>query len=684
MPSFRCTLQAASLLLAATCINPMWGQSATPARTETGKSAAYYHAALAHLYSELAAQPGGRSEFIGKAIDNYKLAMKADPESGYLANSLADLYLQTGQIRTAVSEFEEVVRRNPNDTNGRRILARFYTARIREGNQNRINQEMTKAALEQYRKVSELAPGDVDNWLMLGRMEKLAQNSSAAEKAFKQALALDKDNEDAMTGLAMVYSDLGDTAAASQMLKRVAERNPNLRTLTSLAGNYEQMKEYKLAAETYGRALEMNKENADLKRAYAQALFVAEDMDKAQAVFEELAAEDPNDLLAALRLSQIYRQKRDFTKAQEFAKKARQLDPNNLEIRYNEVSLLEAEGKTPEAITLLKEVLETIPKRPTSVSEKSNRIILLERLGMLYRMTEQTPLAVAAYREITELDPDISGRATAQVIDAYRAGKDYAAAEAELKSALAKYPDDRVVKVIGANLHADLGRFKEAEATLRSLLNGKDDRETYMALAQVYDKSKNYAEMAKVLDATEKLSRNDDEKEAVFFMRGAMLERQKKYDAAEVEFKKVLAINPESASALNYLGYMLADRNMRLNEALEMIKKAVDMDPYNSAYLDSLGWVYFRMNRLDEAEDYLKKSIARGSRDATVHDHLGDVYAGQENLKAAIAQWELAIREWHTNAPSDLDPAEVAKLQKKVEGAKVRLARENGTARPKQ
>jgi tetratricopeptide (TPR) repeat protein len=190
--------------------------------------------------------------------------------------------------------------------------------------------------------------------------------------------------------------------------------------------------------------------------------------------------------------------------------------------------------------------------------------------------------------------------------------------------------------------------------------------------------------MAKAIDAAEKLSTSDDEKEAIYFMRGAMLERQKKYDAAEAEFKKVLAMNPESSSALNYLGYMLADRNVRLNEALEMIKKAVDMDPYNSAYLDSLGWVYYRLNRFDEALDALKKSIARGSRDATVHDHLGDVYASQNNLKAAISHWDIAIREWNNNAPSDLDPAEVARIQKKVEGAKVRLARENGNARPQQ
>ena len=656
---------------------PAWGQTAGQQPAREQRSAAYYHAALGHLYAELAAQYGGRGEYVSKAIDNYKLAMRADPDSSFLANSLADLYLQTGQLRSAVAEFEEVIRRNPDDINARRILARFYTARIREGQQNRLNQEMLRAALEQYNKVVEKSPNDAETWLFIGRLEKLAQNSANAEKAFKKALELDKENEEAMTGLAMVYADLGDNTGASEMLRRVAEKNPNLRTLTSLAATYEQMKEYKLAAETYGRALEMNKENTDLKRAYAQALFVAGENDKAQTVFEELIGEESNDLLAALRLSQIYRQKRDYAKAHQYATKARQLDPNNLEVQYNEVSLLEAEGKSPEAIALLKEVLDSIPKRPTSLSEKNNRVILLERLGILYRASEQIPQAVTAFREIMEIDPDVGGRAAAQIVDALRAGKDFAQAEAEMKKALEKYRDDRVVKLVAANLYADLGQFAEAEATLKALLDGKDDRETFISLAQVYEKAKKYGEMQKAIDAAEKLSTTEEEKEAVYFVRGAMYERVKKYSEAEAEFRKVLALNPESPSALNYLGYMLADRNARLEEALEIIRKAVDMDPHNSAYLDSLGWVYFRMNRLDEAAEYLKKSLERGSRDATVHEHLGDVYFSKDNMKDAISQWEIAIREWHSSAPSEMDPEAVAKIQKKLEGAKVRLARED-------
>jgi tetratricopeptide (TPR) repeat protein len=216
---------------------------------------------------------------------------------------------------------------------------------------------------------------------------------------------------------------------------------------------------------------------------------------------------------------------------------------------------------------------------------------------------------------------------------------------------------------------------------MKKLLDGKDDRNTHLALAQVYEKTKNYPEMGKALDAAEKLSKSSEEKEAVYFMRGAMFERSKNHDAAEVEFRKVIGINAENASALNYLGYMLADRNIRLEEALSLIGKAVELEPNNGAYLDSLGWVYFRLDKLDEAETYLRRAVERTPRDPTVNDHLGDVLAKRGKLKDAIAQWETALKEWHASPPSEMDGVEVAKVGKKLEGAKVRLAQESRPVR---
>ncbi len=217
------------------------------------------------------------------------------------------------------------------------------------------------------------------------------------------------------------------------------------------------------------------------------------------------------------------------------------------------------------------------------------------------------------------------------------------------------------------------------------MLDGKNDRETYLSIEDVYQKAKNYGEASKALDQAEKLSASNDEKGAVYFQRGALLERQKKLDQAEKAFRQVLdTANPKDpiyASTLNYLGYMLADQNMRLSEAEDLIKRALDIEPNNYAFLDSMGWVNFRLNRLDDAERALTHSIQIEAKDPTIHDHLGDVYFKEGKLREAIAQWQSSLQEVNSGNASEMDPDDVAKVQKKLDNARVKLAKEQA---PKQ
>jgi tetratricopeptide (TPR) repeat protein len=219
---------------------------------------------------------------------------------------------------------------------------------------------------------------------------------------------------------------------------------------------------------------------------------------------------------------------------------------------------------------------------------------------------------------------------------------------------------------------------------VQELTSGKDDRESRFTRAQIYEKTKRYDLMAEELEALLAQSRTDDEKSSVLFMSGAMYERQKRYDEAESAFRKVLELDPDNSSAMNYLGYMFADRNVKLEEALQLIKRALEYDPANGAYLDSLGWVYYRMDRLPEAEETLLIAAQKVPRDPVVHDHLGDVYFGSGKLREAIAQWKVSLREWTTSPASEKDLAQMASVQKKLEGAEVQLASESTGAASKE
>ncbi|HTW65914.1 MAG TPA: tetratricopeptide repeat protein [Bryobacteraceae bacterium] len=657
----------------------------TPAaapNTKVDKAAAYYNYSLGHLYAELAAAYGNRGEYFNKAVDAYRAALKADPGATFIAEELSDLYIQSGRLREAVSDAEDALKQNPNDLNSRRLLARIYTHLIGDSQTNQIDTDMVKKAIEQYQKITETDPKDVDSWIMLGRLQKALQNSTEALAAYKKALAIDPDNEDAMTGLATVYADLGDNRAAAEMLQKVADKDPNPRSLTSLAGVYEQLKDYSLAAEMLRRAVEQQPGNSDLKHALAEDLLLSNQLDDALKLYQEAVTEDPRDEHSELRISQIYRQKHDFAKAREAADKAKEIAPDDLEVQYNDVNLLEAEGKIPEAIKTLKGILDATAKKSYTASEKSSRSFLLQSQAELQRTIEQYNPAIDTFRQLADLDPDSGSRIEAEIIETYREAKDYPKAIAEGDAASKKYPNDRFVITARAAVLSDLGKTDQAVAETRKLLGGKNDREVYFSLADIYEKSKNWTEMGKVLDAAEKLSQTSEDKQLLDFRRGAMYERMKNFQAAEAEFRKVLALNPDNDAALNYLGFMLADRNVRLDEAREMIVKALSREPNSGAYLDSLGWVYYRQNKLPEAEDKLREALQYMSRDPTVHDHLGEVYFREGKVREAIAQWQSSLREWQAGPPSDLDHSEMSKVQKKLEDAKVRLARETSVKQP--
>ena len=672
-----------ALSLVVFSINAVWAQQAssktTPSGSKNDKGSAYFNYSMAHIFADLAASSGNKSEYLNPAIEYYKNAIKADPKAGFMSTELSDLYVQAGLGNRAVTEAEAALKANPTDLSSRRILGRIYARLIGDPQANKIREDMVRKAIDQYQKVSEVEPDDVDAWVMLGRLNKVAQDNAQSEKAYKRVLELEPENEDALTGLAMAAAEAGDVTGAAAMLEKASTKNPNPRSLAQLAETYEQMKDFRNAAKAWQKALDLSGGNPEIKRQLANNLVMSDQLDEAVRVYEELVQDEPKDLGSMLRLSQIYRQKKNYVKARDFAAKARELDSTNLDVRFNDVILLEAEGKTTEALALMREMLQTTTRKSYLPQEKTNRISLLERLGVMERTYDQFGEAVKHFEEAMALEPGSTPLMQAQVVETYRQAKNYAKADATVDEYLKASPNDRRLRLLKGTLLSEMGKPQQGADAIAKLLDGKQDRETYLSIAQVWEKGKNYPEMGKALDSAEKLSIAPDEKEAVYFLRGAMLEKQKDFAAAEAEFQKILKLDPTNAGALNYLGYMLVDKNERVPEGLAMIQKALDQDPQNGAYLDSIGWAYYRLDKLDEAAKYLQMALEKTSKDPTVHDHVADVFFKQGKLKEAISSWERSLTEWAAVAPSDKDEVEISKVRKKLDGAKVRYAKESGS-----
>jgi len=317
------------------------------------------------------------------------------------------------------------------------------------------------------------------------------------------------------------------------------------------------------------------------------------------------------------------------------------------------------------------------PDNNYNQGERSNRAVFLERLGTIYRDNNNHQLALETFRKMLTLGDENAVRGYQQIIDTYRESKQWQQATDAAKEAVQKLPNDRGLKMVYAAQLADMGKGDAGLQQVKALLKGMpDDREIYVTLAQMYSRLRRWPEAEEALDKAEKLSTKPDEKEYVYFLRGSTYERQKKYEQAEEMFRKVLVSDPQNANVLNYLGYMLADRGTKLEEALNFIRKAVDLEPANGAYLDSLGWAYFKLGKYELAEDNLIKASQHIGTDPTVQDHLGDLYQKTGRLKLAAAHWERALAEWNKTVAAEVDPGDLAKVQKKLESAKMKLAKE--------
>jgi tetratricopeptide (TPR) repeat protein len=645
------------------------------------KAAAYYHYSLGHLYAEMAASYGNRSDYLNKAIENFRLAMKEDPAADFLVEDIAELYLAAGRIKDAVDEAENALKANPDQLNAHRVLAHIYQSQIGGDGQSRPNEGMVRRALEQFQIIADKDPKDVESLIMVGGLDRMLENSADAEAAFKKALAIEPDNEDALVGLAGIYGEHGDTKASTELLERLATKNPSSRAYVMLGQNYESMKEWTLAAEAFNKAAELEPAQVDFKAEAALDETKAGQFDDALKLYQEIAEAKPLEAEPYIRMAEIREEQRNLEEARRLIDKAKDIDKNSPEVQRADAFLLADEGKLPEAIAAMKGVLDMTAKSSYDPPQKSARAGLFDDLGDIYRRNEQYDQAVDSFRQMMAVDPDQGAEAAAQIIETLREAKDYTKAQQESDAAIGKYPKSLKIRKFRAQLFSDEGKTDDAVAELRKTLDGKSDLETYLEIADIYQRGHNYTEAAAAIDSAEKLAKDDKSRANVFFTRGALYERQKKFDLAEKEFRRVLDTDPKNAAALNYLGYMLADQNVRLPEAQDYIKRALDLEPGNYAFLDSLGWVYFRMNKLEEAEQQLARSLQLQAKDPTIHDHLGDVYFKQGKLKLAISQWQSSLKAFNSSAPSDVEPDEVAKVQKKLDGARVKLAKEESPAK---
>jgi tetratricopeptide (TPR) repeat protein len=547
-------------------------------------------------------QSGGGSDSVLKlAIEQYQEIIKIEPDSVDDHLLLGRLYRLNNDLRKAESEFKTAVKLQPDSEEAVTTLAYLYNE---EGDSAR--------AAEALSSVPDAARS-AKLYSALGYTYEQRKQYKQAIGAYRKAIELDRDNLDAIRGLAQNLLNDGQAEAALEQYKIIADSNPeDAQTYLRMAEIYRRNGKFDLALENLKKAESMVQDSMEVPYNIAAVYQAQGRYDEAAQILQDLVtktdksdnsysqSEKNNRAVFLERLGTVYRDNNNEQLALETFRKMLPLGDDNAERGYQQM-------------------IDT------------------------YREAKQWQKATDAAKEATQKLPQDRGLKMV-----------YAAQLADMGQ-------------------TDAG-LEQVKSLLKGTA---EDREVYISLAQMYSRLKRWPEAEAALDKAGQLSTKEEDKEYVDFLRGSTFERQKKYDKAEDVFRKVLATDAQNAAVLNYLGYMLADRGSKLDEALILIKKAVDLEPANGAYLDSLGWAYFRLGKYELAEDNLMKASQHMGMDPTVQDHLGDLYQKTGRLKLAAVHWERALDEWNKAVAADVDNDNVTQVTQKLESAKMKLAKED-------
>ncbi len=662
--------------------------SAAPA---PDRSSAYYHSALAHTYEEMATNYG-RQDYNTRAVEEYKLALNADPDSSQLAIGLAELYFRSGRVREAIQTAQELIKKDDNNLDAHKLLGRIYLRSLgqeqSQSNGNSPNSQMIDLAIAEFLKIVALEPKSLEDRLLLGQLYTVKHDAAKAEAQFKAAQSIEPASEDVVLNLSRLYAESGDVKRSAELLEAVPVSDRTTKEEFALGAAYEQLKETKKAIAAYQRSVDMEPENLDAARSLAQALLADNQLNEALKQFQQVVDSDPEDVSSLVRISEIQRRQGNYAEALVTVRKATAKAPDSLEAGYNEGLLLDVLGRYDEAVTAYQKMVELTDHANGAYTqeEKANRSVFLERLASVYHEQNKTSEAIATYQKIIDLGPEYAKRAYPGELETYRDARMFDEATAVARKAVAANPNDRDLKLMLAGQLADTGKLDEGLALANAQLDGKpSDREVYLQIFQIHLRLRHWKEAEDALAKAEPFAIKDDDKANLLFLKASLAEREKKYDQAEQLFHKVLEIDPNHSVALNDLGYMLADKTTRYTDALKYIRKAVELEPMNGAYLDSLGWVYLKLGQYEPAEDNSGKplSVPPTTRQYMITWAIFMRETGR--IRLAAAQWEISLTEFSKSAPADVEAADVTKVQKKLEGARVRLARqESHTGEAKQ
>ena len=447
--------------------------------------------------------------------------------------------------------------------------------------------------------------------------------------------------------LASLYIQQDKLEEAITLYYEVLERDPNNESVHLRLGLlYSHQESYDKAEKIFRQLLKKNGDSYFTRLALARLLKQTEKLDEAAAEYEKALKLNWSKELA-YEIGNFFASRKNHADALRLYTAITENDPFDEHARLSRVQAFLDMEKNDEALEELKNI-STFSKNPGNIEIFTSKVLL--------RKNDDQKAKTILEKLIRE-----SSNSEARYMLALLAYKDknYPEALTHLSLILPGSSDFEDSVYLQIRIFNETGRKDKGVDLLRKHIAKDSSRRPlfYALLATLYHEKKEDLAAISLLESAISIYPDNPQ---LFFDYGVMLDKNGMTELAINKMIKVLELQPDHAEALNFIGYTWADKNVRLQEALEYIEKAIALKPDNGYIVDSLGWVYFRLGNYQRAIQELNRALELQPGDPHIHEHLGDAYRAIEKRTEALEQYQRAVKVFE-------DGKEKAAVQEKID-----------------
>ena len=601
-------------------------------------------------YEFMLAKAAAEQGRFDEALSRLDKVIAKEPGNPVLLFERAMVLIDSGRNDRAESELRALTAAHPDFYDAQRVFGRVLLDRA--GNDHAKLDE----ALTHLQAAYKANPDDLSTGVTVSQLLVATGRTADAERVLAQLVERAPDQRVINFNYAQVLTKLGRGDESKVYLERAVELDPTFGpAVLQLVDLYQKENEYTKAAAVLQPLIDQDPMNIELQRQQAFFYLRAGSPEKARTAFKALVTADPTDARSMFYLAESLSDLEQYEEADKIYRKLLEATPSDPDLLSSFGLSQIAQHKLDEAEKTFNSLLalHDIPDNLVALARTQLAYIALQRGNYAAAIEGARPVFV--FRD----KPNAQGIGIA--LEALKKEKKYKEALDLLQPLVDKYGTDAFVNSRYIEMLVRLGQKDQAKIAVST--QAKLGTRNVLATAEALIQTGEYPQAISLL--TDAVKSKPDEQDLLFEL-GSAYERAGDKASAEKTFLKVLDKTPDNAAALNYLGYMWADANMNLDRAADMLSRAVKQEPRNGAYVDSLGWVYYRQGKLDLAEKYLADAARLLPRDPTVHEHLADVFAKRGNTQRALELYKTALSLQPEAKDEEKIRSKMAELEKRT------------------